>query len=71
MGNRIRDLRVAAGWSQQDLGEQVGRSWQAICAYETERRTPPKRILAQIEAATLKATAKRLVELAQALERSI
>jgi len=38
--NRLRELRAERGWTQQDLGEKVGVSRQAIIALEAERHTP-------------------------------
>jgi putative transcriptional regulator len=40
MKNRLRDLRVARGWSQVELGVRVGVSRQAIIAIETGRFDP-------------------------------
>ena len=34
MGNRIRDLRIAAGLTQEQLGEKVGLQKSAIAKYE-------------------------------------
>ena len=34
MKNAIRELRVARGWTQQELGMRVGTSRQAIIAIE-------------------------------------
>jgi putative transcriptional regulator len=38
--NRLRDLRVARNWSQQELGVRVGVSRQAIIAIETGKFAP-------------------------------
>lgn len=40
MRNRLKDLRVARGWTQADLGERLGVSRQAIIALENERHDP-------------------------------
>jgi putative transcriptional regulator len=40
MKNTLRDLRTARGWSQQELGEALGVSRQAVIALETERHAP-------------------------------
>ena len=37
MKNRVRDLRIARGWSQQELAERLGVSRQTINAIEAER----------------------------------
>jgi putative transcriptional regulator len=40
MENRLRELRAACGWTQQELAERVGVSRQTINAIETERYDP-------------------------------
>jgi putative transcriptional regulator len=40
MKNRLRELRSARSWSQQELGARVGVSRQAIIAIETGRYDP-------------------------------
>lgn len=40
MKNHLRELRAQRGWTQQELGEQVGVSRQAIIALETEKHDP-------------------------------
>lgn len=40
MKNRIRELREARGYTQEQLGEMVGTSRQAINAIETEKFEP-------------------------------
>lgn len=40
MKNRLRDLRVARNWSQQELGVRAGVSRQAIIAIETGKFDP-------------------------------
>ncbi|HKS07443.1 MAG TPA: helix-turn-helix transcriptional regulator [Gemmatimonadaceae bacterium] len=40
MKNRLRDLRADRNWSQQELGERVGVSRQAIIAIETGKFDP-------------------------------
>lgn len=40
MKNRIRDLRAARSWSQQELGARVGVSRQAIIAIESGKFDP-------------------------------
>lgn len=40
LGERIRQLRKEAGWSQAALGEKVGTDSQRISRYETGRITP-------------------------------
>lgn len=38
--NRIRELRIERGWSQQDLADAVGASRQTINAIEQEKYSP-------------------------------
>ena len=38
--NRIRELRLERGWSQQELAEAVGASRQTINAIEQEKYSP-------------------------------
>ncbi|MEP6765659.1 MAG: helix-turn-helix transcriptional regulator [Gemmatimonadaceae bacterium] len=40
MKNRLRVLRAERGWSQQELGNRVGVSRQAINAVETGKFDP-------------------------------
>lgn len=40
MKNAVRDLRAARGWSQGDLGEQLGVSRQSVNAIETGKYDP-------------------------------
>ena len=40
MRNSLRELRVAWGWTQAELGERLGVSRQAIIALESERHDP-------------------------------
>ena len=40
MKNTLRDLRTVRGWSQQELGERLAVSRQAIIALESERHDP-------------------------------
>ena len=40
MKNRLKLLRVERGWTQEQLGQALGVSRQAVIALETERRDP-------------------------------
>ena len=40
MNNRLRELREAKGWSQQELGEQLGVSRQTILSIEKSKYDP-------------------------------
>ncbi len=48
MKNRIRVLRAEKRWSQQQLGQQVGVSRQAILAIENEKHEPSLRLACRI-----------------------
>ena len=47
MGNRIRDLRIAAGLTQEQLGEKVGLQKSAIAKYENGKTENMKRSVIQ------------------------
>lgn len=40
MNNHLRELREARGWSQGELGEQLGVSRQTVNAIETGKYDP-------------------------------
>ena len=40
LGERIRELRKEAGWSQAELGKRIGTDSQYVSRYETGRITP-------------------------------
>jgi putative transcriptional regulator len=40
MHNRLRLLRTEQGWTQQELGDRLGVSRQAVNALETEKHDP-------------------------------
>lgn len=40
VSNRVKDLRVERGWTQQQLGEAVGVSRQSINSIECSRYIP-------------------------------
>lgn len=40
MKNRLKLLRVEKGWTQEQLGQELGVSRQAVNALETERHDP-------------------------------
>lgn len=40
MRNRLKVLRAERGWTQEELGRQVGVSRQAVNALETEKHDP-------------------------------
>lgn len=40
MKNRMKELRSAHGWTQEDLGRAIGVSRQAVNALETEKHDP-------------------------------
>ena len=40
MKNRLKVLRAEQGWTQEELGRQLGVSRQAVNALETEKHDP-------------------------------
>jgi putative transcriptional regulator len=40
MKNRLRNLRTARGWTQEELGRKLGVSRQAVIALEGDRHDP-------------------------------
>ena len=40
MINTLKELRVAKGWTQADLGELLGVSRQAVIAIEGDKHSP-------------------------------
>ena len=40
MNNRLKELRTARGWTQEDLGKRLGVSRQAIIALESDKHDP-------------------------------
>lgn len=40
MNNRLRELRTARGWSQAELGDELGVSRQTVNAIETGKYDP-------------------------------
>ena len=40
MRNRLKDLRTARGWTQEELGRKLGVSRQAVIALEGDRHDP-------------------------------
>ncbi len=50
-GERLRAFRTAQGLTQQDLGDLVGVSKRAVCAYERNNSEPPVHVLVKIASA--------------------
>ena len=40
MKNQLRDLRLARGWTQEELGKRLGVSRQAVIALESDKHDP-------------------------------
>ena len=51
MKNRPKLLRVERGWTQEQLGQALGVSRQAVIALETERHDPSLDLAYRIAAA--------------------
>lgn len=50
IGNHIRQLREAKGWTQQTLGQRLGKKTSTISAYETDAKLPSADCLIEIAA---------------------
>lgn len=48
IGSRIREARIAAGVSQRELSEYIGRSYTAVGTYERGLYLPPDDIIRKI-----------------------
>jgi len=48
LGDRLKELRTQAGWSQGQLAERVGTDARQISRYENSRITPSLDVLARI-----------------------
>ena len=48
LGDRLKELRTQAGWSQGQLAERVGTDARQISRYENSRITPSVDVLARI-----------------------
>jgi transcriptional regulator with XRE-family HTH domain len=48
-GQRLRELRTAAGWSQRELSKRVGRSHSQVVAWEQGRNVPTPKVALQLE----------------------
>ncbi len=47
-GKRLAQLRKAAGYTQQELAEEIGTSRRVIAYYETQSDYPPATLLPQL-----------------------
>ncbi len=47
-GERLKQLRIEAGYSQLDLAQVLGLSRSAICYYEKSKRNPSTEIIVKI-----------------------
>jgi len=48
IGNRLRELREALDWTQDDLGKELGRGRQSVLHWEAGRVKPPRRRLKEL-----------------------
>lgn len=46
-GERLRQMRKAAGWSGERLAVAIGRSLYSVSAYEAGRSTPSAEVVAR------------------------
>jgi len=47
-GERVRQLRQAGGWSQEELAERTNRPWTYIGGAERGERNPTLRVIADL-----------------------
>jgi len=47
-GERVRQLRKARGWSQEELGEHAGKHWTYIGGIERGERNPTLLVIADL-----------------------
>ncbi len=50
LGARLRALRKAKGWSQEDLGRKLNKAKSVISGYETDLRQPSLDVLTSLAA---------------------
>ena len=50
MGERLRALRKAKGWSQEALGKKLNKTKSVISGYEANLRTPPLDVMTSLAA---------------------
>lgn len=48
IGNRIKELRIKRGYTQQSLGEKVNKSKATISSYEKDVQLPPLEVAIDI-----------------------
>ncbi len=48
IGNRLRELREALDWTQEDLGKELGRGRQSVLHWEAGRVKPPRHRLEEL-----------------------
>lgn len=48
IGSRLRELREALDWTQEDLGKELGRARQSVVHWEAGRVRPPRRPLVEL-----------------------
>jgi transcriptional regulator with XRE-family HTH domain len=48
IGTRLRELREALDWTQEDLGKELGRGRQSVVHWEAGRVKPPRRRLEEL-----------------------
>lgn len=51
IGNRIRELRIKRGYTQQSLGEKINKSKATISSYEKDVQLPPLEVALDIASA--------------------
>lgn len=51
IGNRIKELRIKRGYTQQSLGEKINKSKATISSYEKDVQLPPLEVALDIASA--------------------
>lgn len=51
IGNRIKELRIKRGYTQQSLGEKINKSKATISSYEKDVQLPPLEVAIDIASA--------------------
>lgn len=51
IGERIKQTRLARGWSQQELADKIGATRFLVCRYENETVLPSAKMLSKIASA--------------------
>ena len=62
IGNRIKELRIKRGYTQQSLGEKINKSKATISSYEKDVQLPPLEVAIDIASALNRSLTDRVQE---------